>query len=520
MGYEGGANLNDIVLFMVDQLSAKWVETAIERQICPLPNLKELMSEGVTFRYAISSNPVCCPSRSTIATGMTTRGHGVLENGYRLDSALPTFMKSLQSAGMRTGAFGKLHFVPHEEGFGTDYHAYGFDVTKITDDSRGGQWLDWAREKAPEQFDNVLATVWADHIPEFSRYGECKEDLAEKIRTVRHRFDWTQGGKFPRNSEKAYTLPFSGSLSQTEWITERAVEFIKETPVDIPIFTHISYVQPHNPYSVPEQYIAMVDESAIPEALPAEWRSDLYAPSYFKRQKEFHLPDERWARICYFADLVHLDRQLGIIRKTFRECGRGDIYILFTSDHGDLLGDHGFYFKEERHYDACIRVPLVISGPYIRRGAISGEMVQTTDLCPTILDMAGTSLPDIPVSGPYLRIPPEQRHPVHGKSLLEHCCSGEKIRDIAYVESYNPIWSNDYTDWARTVRTSQFRYTYYAGGGEQLFDLQSDPGEQINLVQDLEYAKYKQNLKDNLTELIIRQDWPKTTRELFAFGVH
>ncbi|MCX7014194.1 MAG: sulfatase-like hydrolase/transferase, partial [Candidatus Sumerlaeota bacterium] len=110
----------DIVFFMVDQLSAKWLEAAVAG-VCPVPNVERLMRRGVTFRNAITSNPVCCPARATLATGLTTRGHGVLENGYELDGALPTFMRALQQGGWRTGAFGKVHFRPHFAGVHLDY---------------------------------------------------------------------------------------------------------------------------------------------------------------------------------------------------------------------------------------------------------------------------------------------------------------------------------------------------------------------------------------------------------------
>ncbi len=101
----------NFVFFMVDQLSAKWLEAA-SAGVCPTPNLDRLRRRGVTFTNAISNNPVCMPTRSTMATGLTTRGHGVLENGYQLDPALPTFMQALQQAGWRMGAFGKVHLLP------------------------------------------------------------------------------------------------------------------------------------------------------------------------------------------------------------------------------------------------------------------------------------------------------------------------------------------------------------------------------------------------------------------------
>jgi len=116
----------NIVFFMMDQLSAKWLEGDMAAA-CPTPNIDWLRSNGVTFSSCLSSNPVCCPARATMATGLTTRGHGVLQNGYELDPALPTFMQSLQGAGWQTAAYGKIHFHSHFHGVHPDYRPFGFD---------------------------------------------------------------------------------------------------------------------------------------------------------------------------------------------------------------------------------------------------------------------------------------------------------------------------------------------------------------------------------------------------------
>ena len=138
----------NIIFFMVDQLAAKWLEAAMDG-ICDLLNIQRLKSQGASFTNAITSNPVCCAARSTLATGLTARGHGVIENGYQLDPALPTFMRTLQADGWRTGAFGKVHLKPHFAGLRPDYRPYGFDVTHITEDARGGEWLDWIASEHP-----------------------------------------------------------------------------------------------------------------------------------------------------------------------------------------------------------------------------------------------------------------------------------------------------------------------------------------------------------------------------------
>jgi arylsulfatase A-like enzyme len=510
----------NIVFFMMDQLSAKWLEAA-SAGACPTPNIDALRARGVSFTNCITSNPVCCPTRATLATGLTTRQHGVLENGYQLDLELPTFMRVLQQAGWRTGALGKVHFQPHYRSQHPDYRPYGFDVTHITEDGRGGEWFDWVEKEHPEHYDDVLALIWAAAIPEFSAYGPNKVNLKERIRAVQKDYKWSTP-EFPLNTRGAHTLLFPEEVSQTNWITGHGLDFIRSTPADQPICAHISYVQPHGPFHPPGEYMQYVNPERIPEPAPAEWYGDPEAPGYFRDKKPTGARD-KYSRHCYFADIVHLDRQLGLVTDALATAGRGDdTYLILLADHGELLGDHGFGGKEERHYDACIRVPLIIAGPGLQQGITRDEIVQLEDICPTVLEMAGQAMPPMPKDGCQRNRPDSDFPSLPGRSLLP-LCRGEQVtnwRGAAYCESYCAIWSNTPNDWARTVRTARWRYTWYPDDGEQLFDLETDPDEQRNLARDPAHAETRQSLRDQLLKLIVLQDWPRPRRELFALGVH
>ncbi|MCL5269337.1 MAG: sulfatase-like hydrolase/transferase, partial [bacterium] len=204
-------SISNIVFFMMDQLAAKWLEAA-SAGACPTPNFDALRARGVSFSNCITSNPVCCPARATLATGMTTRQHGVLENGYQLDPQLATFMRVLQKAGLRTGGLGKVHFQPHYRSQHPDYHAYGFDVTHITEDGCSGEWLDWIEKKHPQYYDDALALIWAVTIPEFSEYGPEKVNLKERIEAIRRNYIW-ETPEFPQNTFGAHTLRFPEKVS-------------------------------------------------------------------------------------------------------------------------------------------------------------------------------------------------------------------------------------------------------------------------------------------------------------------
>ncbi|HTM50092.1 MAG TPA: sulfatase-like hydrolase/transferase [Bryobacteraceae bacterium] len=512
----------NVVFFMVDQLSAKWIEDPC-RKVCPTPNLDKLRARSVSFSSAISSNPICCPTRATLATGLSTRGHGVLQNGYELDPAIPTFMRLLQQAGWRTGAFGKVHHHVHFHGVHPDYRPYGYDVVFNTEDARGGAWLDWVEKEHPRHYESALATIWPTEIPEFKAYGPGRVDLSSRIKKIRAAFQWATR-EFPQNTAGTYTLPYPEEVSQTDWITGNALDFIRRTDRAQPLLAHISYVQPHSPFCPPGAYMKEVDESQIPAPIEPEWLDDPIAPRCFaatEGARKVIPPNWRGYRHYYFADLVHLDRQLGLVTKALEESGRLDnTYLIFLSDHGELFMDHGFSGKGERHYDACVRVPLMIAGPGLRRGESRAEIAQLEDIFPTVMEMASLPLPKARRMGPYLKQEPEV-YP--GRSLLG-LCRGEQPKDwrgAAYMESYNNITTVRTGYWARSVRTRDWRYSMYPRGeGEQLFDLRNDPHETKNLAADPAYKASRAEMRDRLLEAVILQDYPHTPRALYALGVH
>ena len=312
-------------------------------------------------------------------------------------------------------------------------------------------------------------------------------------------------------------LPFPEAVSQTAWITGHALDYIQA--INGSSFTFISYVQPHAPFSAPEEYFGLVHRDAIPEPVMCEWAEDPHHPRSFDLGvKVYKEPPPTWldSRHCYFADLVHLDEQLGKVLDALEEKDLlKSSLIIFLSDHGELLFDHGFRGKENRHYDACIRIPLIAAGPGFAPGSISEAYVTLLDISPTILQAAGISYPNPPV-GPYLT--KESPDTLPGTPL--QIVSPETHKQV-YIESYNIITDAEIHHWARTVRTKNYRYTWYAKkNGEQLFDLQADPDETVNLAYKIVMEPVIREMRDILLEEIILQDYPHTPRSLFAHGVH
>ncbi|SEQ00827.1 Arylsulfatase A [Streptomyces sp. yr375] len=501
-----------IILAMVDQLAAKWVEAA-DDGVVDLPELRRLRAEGAEFRHAFTENPVCTPARASIATGISSSANGVGECGYRLDPAVPTFMQSLQSAGWTTAAFGKLHFLPQLEAIAPDYRPYGFDVVDNTEDTRAGAWLDWVRETHPQWYDAAKATVWMTMVPELEDYGPDHENLRDEILDAQSRY--------PQTAQLAYELPLPAEVSQTAWITDRACEFLRHTP-DGDVFAQVSYVQPHNPFTPPADYVDRVHVDAIPEPIPAEWQQDPIPYFAQERYKSASYDDSDWRRErqLYFADLAHLDHEIGRLRRVLEETGRlDDCLFVFTSDHGELLHDHGLLGKWERHYDSCIRVPLMIAAPSVKP-SVRRELVKHTDITATIYDWARIDPPALPVGRPGGT---DTISMLHGRSLLPlltaDAGAGDEWRDEVLVQSNNSHMDISPSSWARTIRTQRHRYTrYFEGGGEQMFDLAADPDERVNLAGDPAYRAECDELRARLIEATVRDTYPNTPRSLYRLG--
>lgn len=503
----------NIIFFMVDQMGAKWLEQAMGG-ICELPNLQRLKDLGMTFTNAYSNNPVCCPARATLATGLSNHGHGLISNGYRLNPEIPTFMRTLQTAGWRTGAFGKIHFYPFDSEYypHPDYREFGWDVVHTTEDNRTGEWHEWIKSQHPEHYEAMVGTNdnWSKELPYFKSYGEEGTNLCEimdRQKEKRH--------QVPNAGFECYPLPFPEELSQTNWITDHALEFISSTPEDQALHAHISYVQPHPPFHTPERFLSRVNVDLIPD--PIGLAEGLRVAKNWKEARKF-----------YFADFIHIDEQIGRILDLLEERSQLDsTYFVFTADHGEMLHDHGKLSKSHSHYDPVYRIPLIISGPGIERGGECAAITQHEDICPTILDFEESVMDHHP--RPVFRKGLENETPLfHGRSLLPWC-HGESVegwRDSALVESFGCLCEGPQSDmiqksWKKTLVTQDFRYSITVGHNiEELYDLRKDPEELNNVIDDPEYRESKNDMKHQLLNRIMMADFPLPPRDLQVIGAH
>jgi len=436
-------------------------------------------------------------------------------------------MKTLQTAGWRTGAFGKIHFYPFDSEYYPypDYRECGWDVVHNTEDNRTGEWHDWIEKEHPEHYDAMLATPanWTPQLPYYDSYGEGKVNLTERMRRAKEKMAWSEGddGGLKTRTEGYYPLPSPEEISQTNWIAARALDFLDETPADQPLYTHISYVQPHPPFHPPERFLEMVNEDLIPDPIG-------YGTDHWNGLDM--VPNWRYYRKLYFADFMHIDEQIGIILERLEQTSRlGHSYVVFTSDHGEMLMDHNRDGKSANHYKAVIRIPLIVAGPGVIRGSTCDLFVQHEDICPTILDVDDTLLDHHPRI--LSRRGVANDYPIFSGRSLMPLCRGEMLTDwrqSAFSESFGNLCESPFHElvmkfpWKETLRNREFRYSVTPGRdeGEELFDLTRDPDELVNVVHDPAYQQTRQQLMKEMMHRAMLQEFPLPPRDLLVIGAH
>ena len=391
------------------------------------PNLDRLVREGCSFPNAYSPNPVCMAARHNIITGLPARYHGFDDNYFDdnpkvIPYDLPTFPQLLSDAGYDTIAVGKMHFQPYRRHNG---------ITK----------LELMDEIPRHRQDDEYALYLKEH-----GYGDI-----QSIHGVRHLL---------------YMLPQRSMLPEelhgSSWVSHRSIHHIKENAGKRPFFLWSSFIAPHPPFDVPDQWADLYKGKELP---PLKVSTTPLSALAEENKNIADYPTEaylRRARELYFASISFVDYNIGKILQQLEDMGEYDnTLIIFTSDHGEMLGDYGTYQKF-LPYDSSARVPLIVRYPEVFKGGeVDRRFVDLNDILPTVLDAAGVAYPNPAI--------------LPGESVLKK--SGFKDRTKQYVEH-----AHGSRRWA-SIRNGQYKYTYYYGGGkEELFDMINDPDETTNLL--------------------------------------
>ncbi|MBT3295973.1 MAG: sulfatase-like hydrolase/transferase [Verrucomicrobia bacterium] len=493
----------NIVFITADQLGAKHLN-CYGSGVPSTPALDAIAAKGTRFDRYYASSPVCTPNRAVMLTGRSSVVNGMIGNNFTLNSDTPTYAQVLKYHGYHTGGFGKFHQCPMPLPHPADFSHLGFDESVITEDPKWGAYTEWIRTHHPEHFDAALAVAWHEpkmHTPlpderyENEYVQEVRREILDPLRTAS---PWDQ----------VYTSPLPAECHQTTWITDLALDYMtrrREEDPDQPFMCVVSYVDPHDPYDPPKPYDTMFDPEDMPEPIPAAWKAEgnaLFdeAQSWlgFKPFAE-NIETIKTLRAHYHGSIKFIDDQIARIAAYLEANDLWENTILvFSTDHGEALGDHQLICKGWIPYDAGIRCPLIVAGAGVS-AQVSNQLTCTLDLFPTFCDWAS--------------IPQANRPPVEGKSVAETCDTGASSDtwdsvQIA-IDAVESVVSAD--GWRLTIfddRNSQ----------NQLINLREDPQEQVNRYSDPSCADVRLRMFEQLAHHSMRVRSTQQYRNLPVVG--
>lgn len=429
-------------------------------QAIATPHLDRLADSGTIFDQAYCASPWCLPSRSSLLTGLYPRNHRAYSNfrDCRLSPDVPNLYQRLGHSGYAVGHIGKCHYAPVPYGetradrtlpydeFRDYYLSLGIEHLELQDDKQVSVWFydDYARElEAAGHLEAYRAAVW------------------------------------DRQARKVFPFPGPAEWHPDSWVGRKTAEWIESYDDERPFFCWASFSGPHFPFDPPEEYLSRVDEAAVGEPLvdPSEWddATRLHYASFHGLDGArmegggYHARDaDYWhrLRLYYLANVALIDDQVGrVIGAAERRFG-DDLLVVFTCDHGEMLGNHGFWGKNRCFYDDVLHVPLLLRRPgRVDHGRSSDRLTSLVDVYPTILDAAG--VPTDGVDGRHLD------GPGHDYVFAE----GERFHTV--------------TDGRNKLVTAQVDDTRYT----ELFDLDADPRELNNVAGEPEYAAVQRDLQ-------------------------
>ncbi len=430
----------NILIFMVDQLNgtlfpdgpADWLHA---------PNMKALAARSTRFQNCYTASPLCAPGRASFMSGQLPSATGVYDNAAEFASSIPTYAHHLRRAGYYTCLSGKMHFVGpdqlhgFEERLTTDIYPPDFGWTP--DYRKPGERIDW--------WYHNMGSVTGAGVAEISNQMEFDDEVA---------FHATQ---------KIYDLARGKN--------------------DRPWCLTVSFTHPHDPYVTRKKYWELYEDCdhLMPEVGDLGYdNQDAHSKRIFDANdwRNFDITDEdiRRSRRAYFGNISYLDDKIGEVMEALRGTRQDkDTIILFVSDHGDMLGERGLWFKMS-FYEGSSRVPMMISAPNMAPGLVT-DPVSNIDVCPTLCDLAGVSMEEVM---PWTA----------GESLVSlgqgETRTSPVAMEYAAEASYAPMVS---------LRSGQYKLNLCTLDPDQLFDLDADPHERTNLANDPTHAEAYAKLK-------------------------
>jgi arylsulfatase A-like enzyme len=488
----------NILLIMSDQHRADCF--GFEGRKLRTPHLDRLARQGTRFSACITSNPVCQPTRASILTGQLCLTHGVHDNGIDLDPAVGDkgFAGTLGKAGYDTAFFGKAHF--------STYHTFEPTGSPECVTSSANFGPDWFGPYMGFAHAEMMLVGHNWFLPEkpplglhYEHWYHARGEGDEKNRL------YQQGNGDTHGAAQTWHSQLPVAWHNSSWTADRAIEWLKKPErKDAPFCAWVSFPDPHHPFDCPEPWSRLhrPEDVDLPEHRTRDlerrpwWHRAAIenepqgsAESVATRKQYSRLPpqtDEQLREIIAntYGQIALIDHQVGRMLSALDEAGLADnTIVIFTSDHGDWLGDHGLILKGPMLYEGLLRVGMIVRGPGVKAGQVVDQPVSTLDLSPTFFELAG--------------IAPQLVQ--HGQSLRALLAGEDAPRDCARSEWELLPGRVGVGLSLRCVRTRDAKLTLElkTGAGE-LYDLKADPHEMNNVFDAPAYAE----LRDQLTALI------------------
>jgi arylsulfatase A-like enzyme len=433
------------------------------------PNLDRLVAEGVAFTQAYCQAPICTPSRASFLTGCYPTTIHVNRNGNAyFPQKVELITRQLADRGYDCGLAGKLHLSA----------AHGRVEVRPND---GYRTFKWSHHPYPEEF-------WPTEQHDYQKW---LHELG---------IDWEQAhsaDEAPGWTERAFSRAgIAAAYHQTTWCANEAIAFMLEER-DGPWLMSVNPFDPHPPFDPPAAYLGQMDVEHMPLPLfqPEERESQLdFSEIDFQTKTPIdpHSYDARRMVAAYYAEIELIDDQVGRMLDALEASGqRENTIVIFTSDHGEMLGDHGLMWKGCRFYEALVHVPLIFSWPrHLEAGLRSNALVELTDIVPTLLDALS-----LPIAG----------H-VQGKSLLP-ILTGQAPPHThrAFVLSeYHDALGRPHASHANMLFDGRLKLVVYHGHNVgELYDLHRDPHEFVNLWDDPGTQGIKYGLMKRLFDAVM-----------------
>jgi choline-sulfatase len=425
----------NILIVMADQLTP-FALGCYGHPVVKSPNIDRLAAEGVVFDAAYCGSPLCTPARYAFMTGQLVSRFGGYDNAAYLPTTIPTFAHYLRIMGYHTCLAGKMHFVGPDQ-------LHGFEERVTTDvyPADFGWIPDWTRPD--ERID-----LWYHNMSSVKQSGvaaitnQLAYDDEVGTQALRRIYDYARG-------EDAR-----------------------------PFCLVASFIHPHDPYATRQRYWDLYDYEEIdlprvprPAAADNDPHSRRLEKAIALDAVEISEADIRRSRRAYYGNVSYVDEWLGRLRAALEDCGLAeDTTVIFLSDHGDMLGERGLWYKMS-FFEWSLRIPLIVHAPRSFVPARVGNAVSHSDLLPTLVELAARA------SGAE---PPTPIDPLDGRSLLPLLAGeGEGDPDRTMAE----YLAEGASDPMLMIRQGSLKYVQCPVDPEQLFDLASDPDERVNLAR-------------------------------------